>query len=94
MQTENEERLFNSLKEISLATSSRTRAHVRDNSILRLQAEMNFKQQEGIDSTKSINSKISKFSNAGKLAPSQGHLNQVKKFLREEKFVKLSFCKI
>ena len=47
---EEEERTFSSVNSISLATSSRTMEHVRDNSIIRMQAEKNLarkKQQKG-----------------------------------------------
>ena len=58
LHTEDEERLFSSINQISLSTSSRSAASIRDNSIIRLQTEKNLNGKV-IDHT---TSKISKFS--------------------------------
>ena len=46
LHTEEEERTFNAITSISSSTSSRTMEHVRDNCIIRLQAEQNLAMKE------------------------------------------------
>ena len=59
LHTENEEMIFSKINQISLSTSSRSLESIRDNSILRIQAEQKFK---GFQRSKSSSSsKISKF---------------------------------
>ena len=68
MHAENEERIFSDLNSINLATSSRKNESVRDNSIIRIQMEMQLKESVGNGSTskmKSAISSISKFSKIG-----------------------------
>ncbi|XP_057308110.1 uncharacterized protein LOC130645997 [Hydractinia symbiolongicarpus] len=61
LHTENEEQLFSKINQISLRTSARSLESIRDNSIIRIQAEQKFIAKEC--SRKSTNtSKISKFS--------------------------------
>ena len=60
---ENEERMFSDITAISRSTSSRTCHSIRDNAILRLQAEMEFKRN---DKYKSETSKISSLTKACK----------------------------
>ena len=60
LHTENEERLFSAINQISLSTSSRKSDSIRDNSIIRLQAEQKLQQESNITSTSQ--SMISKFS--------------------------------
>ena len=61
LHTENEERLFSVLNSISATASSRNLESVRDNSIIRIQAEKKFQEKNG-STTPSSYSKISKFS--------------------------------
>ena len=65
--TEEEERLFSDISSISKVTSSRKAGHLLDNSIIRLQAERNFKTENG-GTTRNIESEISRFA---KSLPSQ-----------------------
>ena len=60
---ENEERMFSDITAISRSTSSRTSDSIRDNAILRLQAEMEFKRN---DKYKTETSKISSLTKACK----------------------------
>ena len=62
--TENEEQLFSQIKQISLTTSSRKLDSIRDNSIIRIQAEQIFRSnQNPTGKNKSTcQSKISRFS--------------------------------
>ena len=62
LDTENEERIFSILNSIGLTTSTRHAESIRDNGIIRLQAEKEFMEQNMGETTSSINSKISKFS--------------------------------
>lgn len=59
LHTEDEERLFSSVNGISRSTSSRAKESIRDNSIIRLQAE---KKMNAHNCTKSLQSKISQLS--------------------------------
>ena len=59
--TEDEERMFSKINNISLNTSTRTSQSIRDNGIVRMQAEQKFQEMNGI-SLSSCESKISKFS--------------------------------
>ena len=68
LHTENEERLFSDLNNISTTTSSRRHESVRDNSILRLQLEMQWRsnnQNGSLSKMKDSISKISHFSKEG-----------------------------
>lgn len=60
---EDEERLFSQLNSISLRTSSRTPESIRDNGIVRIQAEMEYAMENGRLDNREF-SKISKFSKA------------------------------
>ena len=63
LHTENEERLFSALNDVSTSTSNRMKESIRDNGIIRLQAEQKF--QEENCSRKQLNySKISNYSSA------------------------------
>ena len=64
LHSENEERTFSSLNSISLSTSSRTCDSIRDNGIIRMQAEKKFKEENQMVKISCIDSKISKFSGA------------------------------
>ena len=64
LHSENEERMFSDITDISRTTSSRTKTSVRDNAIVRLQMEMEFKRYDKY--TKEV-SKIQKMSNESKL---------------------------
>lgn len=61
--TEDEERLFSVIKNISMRTSNRSLQSIRDNSIIRLQAEQSL-QTEDLLSSHQYESQISKFSKA------------------------------
>ena len=60
LHTEDEERLFSSINQIGVATSSRRPGSIRDNNVIRLQAEQNLKVSQ-IDN---VETKIEQFSNA------------------------------
>ena len=62
LNTENEERIFNTIKEISTKTSSRKAEHVRDNAIIRMQAEQNFKEKYGTNRKSTVATEVSKVS--------------------------------
>ena len=62
LHSENEERIFSDITAISRMTSSRTPESVRDNAILRLQMEMEFKKHEKYNSELS---KVSKMAEKG-----------------------------
>ena len=59
LHAEEEERTFSSVNSISTATSSRALEHVRDNSIIRMQAEKNLAMKEG--KKYKSNSNVSKY---------------------------------
>lgn len=63
LHTENEEQLFSQIKNVSLSTSSRTLSSIRDNSILRIQIEKRFMEDNAPATSKaSKTSMVSKFS--------------------------------
>ena len=75
LHAEEEERTFSQLNSISEGTSSRKEDHVRDNSIIRLQAEAKVKREEG--RTAPWKSEISKLSSYfGPLKRSSFNLNE------------------
>lgn len=61
LHTEDEERQFSYLNQISRSTSSRTNESVRDNGIIRLQIEQSVNEKNGTQNT-NLESKISKLS--------------------------------
>ena len=66
LHTEQEERIFSALNGISASTSSRKLESLRDNNIIRIQAEQKFQEQNYGEKVtlSSMSSKISKFSHA------------------------------
>ena len=65
LHTEDEERFFSVINNISQNTSSRTKESVRDNSIIRIQIEEKLRRSGNLGShynVKALNSKISKLS--------------------------------